>query len=302
VRTLLCVVIGMMSSLRVVGATPDEIVSAAYPAKLSQIAAGHHYADKREQAYAAVTSSRTSYLVAAYSNGHVAAVALIDNSSASTKQVIRDHQTGAQPNVRAIDLDGDGNPEAVVTFTLGPRGGAETWIYRIQQGQLVPIGPMDEQGRSLLGSPDVVDFNGNGVMDLVDSSNVGESRDDPVIVKEHYMVRNGVYVEVAPLDFYELFFRGKAAPVTTEETFTIPADALQKSYRLTIINGGFNGEGYRASAGSVVLNGVTVASSSDFSQTRRSWTVSVPLQPSNSLSVRLEGKPSGRIIVAIRHD
>jgi hypothetical protein len=216
--------------------------------------------------------------------------------------VIRDHQTGTRPAVTAVDLDGDGVSEAVVTFALGPRRGAETWIYRIRQGRLIPIGPEDETGHTLLGDPDIVDFGGGGVMDLVDSGNVGETRDEPVIVREHYVLKNGVFVASEPLDFYEVFYRAKAASATQQETFTISAEALQKPYHLTIINGGFNGDQYRTSSGSVSLNGVSIASSPDFSQQRRSWTIPVSLQTRNSLAVRLDDKPAGRIIVAIRHD
>lgn len=303
-RTLLCCVALALSSVAATAMTTDEIVAAAYPSQLTDVAAQHHYADQREQAYAAISVAGTKYIVAAYTNGHVAAVALIDASAnpPARRQLICDHQTGNHPRVTAADLDGDGVLEAIVRFTLGPRGGAETWIYRIQQGKLVSIGPLNAKGLSLIGDPDIVDFNGNGVMDLVDASNVGDSRDQPVVVQEHYVLQEGAFVAAEPLDFYEIFFRGRAAPVTKQETFTIPSDALKKPYRLTIINGGFNGDAYRTSAGSVSLNGVAVSSSSDFNQQRRSWTIPVSLQLSNTLTVRLEGQPRSRVIVAIRHD
>lgn len=303
-RLFLSGLIVLLAGLSAAAATTDEVVAAAYPSALSQIATQHHYAEQREQPYAAVLVSGKSYIVAAYTNGHVAAISLIDGSTSppATRQVIRDHQTGVEPTVTAVDLDRDGAPEAVVTFTLGPRGGAQTWIYRIAQGSLVSIGPVDAHGYSLLGDPDIVDFDGAGTMDLVDSINVGESRREPVIVKQHYALRDGVYVALEALDFYEVFYRAKAAPAATTETFSVSADALQKPYRLTVINGGFNGEEYHSSSGSVSLNGATIASPGDFNQQRSSWTVPVTLQRSNSLAVRLDGKPKSRIIVAIRHD
>lgn len=303
-KSFICGLAVLVSSLSGASTATDEVVSAAYPSQLTDIAKEHHYDERREQGYASISIGGTNYVIAAYTNGHVGAVSLIDASAtpAATRQVIRDAQTGTHPRVKTVDLDGDGVAEAIVRFTLGPRGGAETWIYRVQQGQLVSIGPVDAKGHSLLGDPAVVDFNGNGVMDLVDASNVGESRDDPVIVHEHYVLQKGGFVAAEPLDFYELFFRGKAAPVTKEEAFDVSPDALKKPYRLTIVNGGFNGDAYRASAGSVSLNGAVVSSQSDFNQQRRSWTVPVNLQATNTLAVRLEGQQSGRIIVAIRHD
>jgi hypothetical protein len=303
-RVFLCGVIGVLWSFVCFAATTETVVAAAYPPQLSEIAGQHHYEEQREQAYARISAAGTDYVVAAYTNGHVGAISLINTSAnpATTTQLIRDHQTGVHPRVKAVDLDGDGVPEAIIRFTLGPRGGAETWIYRIERGQLVPIGPTDAEGHTLLGNPNVVDFEGNGVMELVDSSNVGDSRDEPVIAWEHYVLQKGTYIAAEPLDFYGLFFRDKAAPATKEETFAIPADALKKAYRVTIINGGFNGDSYRVSGGTVSLNGAVVSSQSDFNQQRRSWTVPVTLQASNILAVRLEGQPSGRIIVAIRHD
>jgi hypothetical protein len=303
-RILLYTVAAALLSLPMMAITTDDVVAAAYPSQLSDIASQHHYTEQREHAYATISVGGINYIVAAYTNGHVGAISLVNDSATPpvTTQLIRDHQTGVHPRVTAIDLDADGVPEAVVRFTLGPRGGAETWIYRIQERHLTSIGPVDSDGTSLLGSPYIVDFEGGGVMDLVDSSNIGNSRDEPVIVREHYALRNGAYVALQPLDFYELFFRSKSAPVTEQETFTIAPNALQKPYRLTIINGGFNGEAYRASSGSVSLNGIAVSATSDFSQQRRSWTLPVTLQLSNSLAVRLEGQPSSRIIVAVRHD
>jgi hypothetical protein len=303
-KSVLCGLIVLFSPALAVAATTAEIVAAAYPSQLSEIASQHHYTEQRGQAYATMSVSGTSYIVAAYTNGHVAAVALIDGSANPpvTKQVIRDHQTGVEPSVTAVDLDADGTPEAVVTFTLGPRGGAETWVYRIQEGQLVSIGPSDAQGHSLLGDPDILDFDGAGIMDLVNSVNIGESRVEPVIVKEHYALQKGRYVALQPLDFYEIFYRAKAAPVADNETFSVPSDALQKPYRLTVINGGFNGPAYRISAGSVALNGVTLTGPSDFGRQRSSWSVPVTLHANNTLAVFIDGQPKSRIIVAVRHD
>jgi len=115
----------------------DDVVAANYPAVLSEAATQHHYTETRQQGFVAVTISGKSYIVAAYSNGHVGAVELLEGSAtgAAPLQVISDHHVGSGPNVSARDLDGDSQPEFIVNFGLGPRGGSETWIYRVVNGQ-----------------------------------------------------------------------------------------------------------------------------------------------------------------------
>jgi hypothetical protein len=304
-KRIVLAVVALLSTVRASNqATPDAIVAAAYPATLSEIAAQRHYADLRQQAYAVLADGGKKLFVAAYSNGHVGAVELLQQTPAgavTVSQLIRDHQQGANPTVTARDLDGDGIPELIASFDLGPRGGAEAWIYRVRDGQLTLLSPVDRHGDTVLGLPDVVEFAG-GVSDLVDRSNVGDSRSEPVLVFHHYVFRNGAFVEAEPLDFYATFYRAKAAPRAEDATFAIPSSALSRPYRLVVLNGATSGKDYRVASGTVSLNGVVVAPASDFSESRPAWTLPVALQAQNTLTVKLAGRPKGRIAIAIRHD
>src|SRR5258708_2398736 len=177
----------------------DAVVAANYPRMLSQIASQHHYVEMRQQAFVSATVSSKAYVVAAYSNGEVGAVELLERSAsdATPVQTIRDHQVGYDPRVSAIDLDGDSQPEFVVNFALGPRGGSETWIYRLVDGRLALISPTEARGNTALGYPDIVDF-GGGTMDLVGQGNIG-SRDEPQIIYSHYTLgSSGVVVVGRP--------------------------------------------------------------------------------------------------------
>ena len=278
----------------------DSLVAAQYPAELSEEAATHHYADQREQAYVSLKVGGANLVVAAYSNGHVGAVALMDRGAdrSTSLQVIRDHQTGERPRVHAVDLDADGKPEVVITFGLGPRGGSETWIYRVQQRRLVSIGAVDDDGHTLLGYPSILDLHGDGVMDLIDDANVGESRRDPVIVHEHYALRNGVYVALEPVDFYEIFWGGPTAPPkTATREFSVARAVLRKAAKLIVVNGDELGTPYSVSSGKVTLNGKTV------SVQPGTRIVPVKLKLANLLTVSLQGGRRGsRVGVVVRHD
>ena len=59
------------------------------------------------------------------------------------------------------------------------------------------------------------------------------------------------------------------------------------------------GNGLRAPAGTVTLNGVAVAVASDFAPNRPLIQAPVSLQVHNTLAVQLQGSPKSQIAVAI---
>jgi hypothetical protein len=282
----------------------DQLVARQYPKILSELAVEDDEVEKRQQAWVRTTVAGKPYIVAAYSNGSVVAVELLEmrGDDLAVAQLVRDKQLGYDPYLYLIDADGDGQPEVMLQTTLGPRGGMETWLYRVANGQLVAINPVDKFGSSRLGNPDVLDLDGAGKLDIVQKYNIGPSRVDIVWRYDHYVLQDGKYVARAPLDFYQVFEREKGAPVTNTETFSIPASAIGKPYKLSIVNGAADGATARVTAATVTLNGVTIAAPGDFRQARAAWTLPVTLQQTNTLSVRLEGKPADKIAVAIRHD
>ena len=299
-RTVLFV---MVATLLVHAApTLDTIVANFYPDRLSAQAQQRHYPDERQQTYATFTLGGTSYVLAAYSNGHLGALRLLRNTT--TGYVVSDDATapliGQKPEITACDLDRDGTTdEALVTFETG-RGAAQTWVYQLANGKLIALTPTTSAGQTELGFPEVLDT-GSGPLDLVDDS-VARTAGDDAVTHNHFILRSGKYASAAPLDFFGTFYRDTSSPVTATATFDVPGTALGRPYRLTIVNGGSSRPDYRVSSGEIKLNGITVSAPSDFSQTRSAWTLPVTLQEHNVLAVRLQGQPKSRVAVLIQHD
>jgi len=282
--------------------TLDAVVAAHYPQPLAAFAAKHHLQDQRQQAYVTIRDGGAEYIVAAYSNGHVGAVSLLERADDGAKvDCTMVKAIGSRPEIELQDLDGDARPEVIVRFDLGGRGGAETWIYRIANKQLTLISPVMKEGNTLLGFPHIVDFGRQGAMDLVDFDVEGRG-DETTVSYIHYILTNGSYVEAEPLDFYQIFYREKGQPVTEVAEFDVPANLVGKRFRLIVGNGGQSGPRLRVAGGTISLNGVVVSPASDFNESRGSWSVPVVLQEHNTLAVRLEGTHASRIAIAIVHD
>jgi hypothetical protein len=303
-----------------------SVVAQRYPNHLTAFMQTHHLKERRQQAFVTLETAQEHYLVAAYSDGQIGALVLLkqaaDGAYAVLHTIVDQHLEGASPEVRAIDLDGDGVPEIVVAFTL-PRGG-ETSIFRISNHHLELISPTDEGGAPELGYPAILNFGSDGVKDLVEVSTFRNSGDEePTVEYHHYVLQHGKYVITTPLDYYHVFYRDRHPRNTETEEFSIPKEAIGRAFHLTIINGGESTEEFRVPRAVVTLNGVKVSSGGDFSKDRSSWTIPVTLQEVNSIRVDLcasgnqsgehadeesggEGNQNcgerGRIAIAIHHD
>jgi len=284
------------------GASLDGVVAANFPGDLHDYCATNHVAENREQSYVQTTQGGINYVVAAYSDGEIGAVTLLEQTSSGyvVVQEVSKAITGTAPEVRLRDVDADGSPEAFVVFDTG-KGGSDTWIYRIEDHHLRLISPTNKLGGSLVAFPHDVDFDGRGVIDLIEDEVTG-TREQATTVHTHYVLKDGVYVAVEPLDFFDVFYREKGEPKTVTKTFAIPATAVQRSYKLAVLNGDASGASFRVASGSITLNGVVISPSSDFSESRAAWTIPVTLQEQNTIKVKLAGKPGGRIGIAIRHE
>jgi hypothetical protein len=280
----------------------DALVASNYPQTLTARATRDRYVDARQQKYVVVGTKSEQFIVAAYSNGHIGAVVLL---AAQTNTVtLLDSAPyaflGSAPDVWLRDLDGDGSPDVIVEFDIG-KGGAETWAFKIADRKVRLMTPVDMRLHAILRQPSFMSMGEGRALDVVETVNLG-SRRDPVHSHLHYVLQNGTFTQVAPLDFYKEFRRTKGGPATESVMFDIPADALGKPYRLVVANGGSFGAEQRASSGEVRLNGVLVSAASDFSQTRATWSIPVSVQPHNTVAVRLSSAPGSTIAVAIRHD
>jgi hypothetical protein len=288
------------------GATPtsslDALVAANYPRTLTNRATRDHYVDARQQKYVVVGTKSEQFIVAAYSNGQVGAVALLAQQT-NTSTLLDSAPfpfLGSAPDVWLRDLDGDDSPEVLVQFDIG-KGGAQTWAFKIVDRRLQLLTSVDKHLHTTLTLPDFISMGDGCALDIGEAVNLG-SLQDPDIHHLHFALQNGRYTEVAPLDFFDIFYRESGTPQTKTVDVDLASDELDKPYRLVISNGGQSGADYRVSSGEVRVNGVLVSGSSDFGQNRAAWTIPVSLQQHNVISIRLEGKPGGRIAVAIRHD
>ena len=135
-----------------------------------------------------------------------------------------------------------------------------------------------------------------------DAGVTGHEEDVEAFPRYVLSAAGGQYAEAEPLDFYRSFDRAPGMPVTENATFEIPEERIGKRFRLIVVNGDEAGGDFRVTAGRVWLNGVLVVSPGDFSPQRDVWSVPLVLQRENTLAVRLEGKPEGRIGIVLVHD
>src|SRR5213075_2988502 len=108
----------------------DKIVSADFPASLNEYAAEYKVKLLPQQAYVAVSIDHRPCVVAAYSNGHIGAVLLIDAETGAVLNAAPESFVGTTPEVELHDFDGDGVSDVLVRFDIG-KGGTQTWLYRV---------------------------------------------------------------------------------------------------------------------------------------------------------------------------
>lgn len=283
----------------------DSVVASHYPDVLSSDAAKRHLEEKRQQAYVELSSKGVDYIVAAYSNGEIGAMALLEKTREGYRvdQEISGvgHPIWAhEPEVAAADMDADGTPEAIVHFSVPlNRDPCAAWVLRVADGRLTTISPTGNTGDSAIGCGDFVDLDGQGVFDIIDTIGVPHGH-TLIPFHKRYVLRNGKYVPVDPLDYHEVFWGGDEAAVTRK--FSVSPESLQRQPRLVIINGDERGSTSRVSVAKVTLNGATIASEQSFGQGRATWTVPVALLQQNTITVRVDGKPGSRLTIAVRHD
>ncbi|HEY2324532.1 MAG TPA: hypothetical protein VGJ82_16855, partial [Thermoanaerobaculia bacterium] len=201
---------------------------------------------------------------------------------------------GKQPELTARDIDGDGVPEIVATFSDNFNNRPASWVFRVTDDHLQLISPTEEDGGTVLGEPQFLDLNGKGTLDMIDNVVVSRTRDDVKVEQEHYALRDGKYVALEPVDYYETFYTGGK---TVTRTFSVPRASLRKAARLILVNGDELGAPYRVDTGTVTLNGVTVSVQQGTRAAR------VKLKRRNILTVSLHGgKHGARVAVVVRHD
>jgi Tol biopolymer transport system component len=95
------------------------------------------------------------------------------------------------------------------------------------------------------------------------------------------------------------FNRTKGAPNEYVETFTLPQNCTNGTYKITVKNGTATGSN-RVSSGVITLNGADVFTQSDFNQNVYLLEKQITLATNNTLEIRLASAPNSYLIIEIK--
>lgn len=299
----------------------DTLVAQFYPRWLSEESADDFNAGGpapfRDVAYAEADldgSGRASYIVAAFTNGFSAAVSVLAKQGTSAVEVATPSfpmMLGIHPYVKLHDVDHDGRPEVVVSFSSATGANAD-WVLRWQDGTLKSIGPMetDEDGDAgtLLMDALFIDLDGDGILEIVNAPD--ESQDDATEYEVFALV-GGQYA-AAPsrrLAFFDTFARPpkpatetkgredqNSQPEVIDRTFVVPDTTV--SYELTVVNGDASGA-HRVTSADLIVNGTVVAGPGVLGGHRRIVTVRFTPGATNTIRAVLRGPRDTWLTIAV---
>jgi len=264
--------------------------------------ANHSHGDRFSRFIAAdLNRDGQPLLVAVYTNLAGGAIRVLNRSGQVLAAPDLPGMRGFHATVRTLDLDADGTPEVIAEFSTGHSpDNPDTWVFRWTGSTLQLISPTCAVGRlslSCLGLVTPIDLTGDGHLSLLDWPAFKIGPDGNVIVDgtwSIYSLNNGVFTQTSDaFVFAHEFRRGNGKPFTSEQDFT----ATPGAGTLRIING--MGSESPAS-GRITLNGVEVATPSDFQRKQHVMDIAVTLAAENNLTVRLDGKPGSKITVLVR--
>jgi len=237
------------------------------------------------------------YIVAAFSNGFSGRVAVLRKQGSSAMQVAAPDfplMGGVRPTVALYDVEGDGKPEVLISFTAA-RGSSADWLLKWDGSTLRSIGPavQDAQGNiaTSLVEADFVDINGDGILEIINAPETTNG------VFQVFKLSNGSYENAGvTIDAYYTFARGSGAPKNEVRTFSVANHTAP--HLVTIVNGDITGLN-RVSSAVIRLNGVSIAGPERFSQKVLNITIPVSVTGSNTLEVELRSEPGSQLSIAI---
>ncbi len=279
----------------------DQLVDNAYPPEL--------YASRDPDAPARFSTYVTAdlnhngqlLLVALYTNGTQAGITVLDRSGSVLSHPSLRFLKGFRGEIEAIDLDGDGIPEIIAHLVSGHGYGIpDSWVFAWRNGQLVLISPTAAAHKlpvTLLSQVSAVDMDGSGKLSLLAFPGVHRDDSGQVVANGDvlvYSLANGQFARTTTAFTYaQAFHRHKSGPTKTVTTFQSTAGPKT----LRIINGTVPGGS--VDSAHVTLNGVEVASPSDFKPKARVINIPVQLASENRLEIQLAGKPGAGIWVTV---
>lgn len=247
---------------------------------------------------------KDNYIVASYTNGVTGAVRVLEKTGPSSAVLLAAPSFplmgGVDTDVTMRDVNGDGIPEAIVSFDSANGRNESVWILKWNGVTLKSIGPgsTDSSGEvsTDLYSSVFMDLTGNGKLDVISSpESVGDGEFANGGAYTVYSLVNGQYEKSGTLNAIYYYRRSKGTPTVQVRQFS--ASNTESQSVMTIVNG--TGTSKLASSAVIKLNGVTVVNQSQFNQQTKLIKVPVTLQPSNTLSVTLDGAPGSLLTVAV---
>jgi hypothetical protein len=257
----------------------------------------------RQYGYATGTINGANVIAAAFSNGEFGAVVILTPAGAPIATIAPDNLLGVRPEVALTDIDGDGQPEIVVTMNQ-PRGLPATWIYRFASDRLTILGPLRDGAK--LPETDLADAqflrtDATKRLSVLDRHSARWCDDDGT---EHDTETTTIYTWNGtgfnggqPVDLVTTAQRGSGAPQPITTTFAV--SAVPTSRTLLLINGDAAGE-HLASSVSVLLNGDEVIGEKNLNQTIAAIRVPVTLnQLTNQITVTVKSDPGANVTVLV---
>jgi hypothetical protein len=238
------------------------------------------------------------YIVAGYSNGFSADVLVLRKTVGGSLTLVAGPQlklTGSEPRVEARDVDGDGRQEVILELQ-DARGNWGMYILKWDALTLKSIEPRGQYD-SLLVNADLIDTNGDGLLEAINAPAASFLNDQPTEVRAQiFSLSGGRYSGTPRYAFYKSRFRRLAGPpqTVTDEFFL---NSPRPGFRIAGVNGAYGSP--RIASGTIKLNGVEVVSQNQLNQQVGYLTVPVTVQQNNTIEVTLSGTPLGAILVLV---
>ncbi len=245
------------------------------------------FAESPGIAHADLDGTGTANYIVAVSDDRVRVLKTGGGTATVVAEAAPDTMIGSFPQLRLVDLDGDGRPEIVASYPT-PRASQSTWIFHWTGRGLTNIGPTVTAGprhitHSILGLVEFFDVDGDGIPEPVEFD-----REDIRIWKRSSdgafkVVRN----QVAYINRYQ---RQTAEPELFSGVFNATPGQLLEV--IVIVGKGVTG-------GDVHVNGHLVFGPSDLKKPTRLLKRTIKTEAVNEVESTVDGKPGAAIVVML---